>query len=563
MRFRLPILKGFAGFQPAWIRSDVTAGLAIATVAVPSAIAYPAIAGLPPEAGIYASLFPLIGYALFGPSRKLIVGPDAPTMTVLAGVLASLTAATPADRMVAASLLAVTVGVMCLIAGRLRFGVVAAFLSRPILLGFISGVSLSILIGQIGRFTGLRITSDGLIGPILELMRNIGSIHWPSAALGGGLLALLLLLGRWKSPVPGPLVVVALAALGSWLFGFEAMGVKVVGPIPQGFPTLSLPFETALSLKETLLGAAAVWLVSFGSGIVAARSFGARGKFEVDPDAELTGLGAANIAAGLFSGFPVTVSDSRTAVNLSVGGRSQLSGLVAALSLAILLLYLNDALRILPVPALGAILAAAALSLIDLRAFAELWRISRMEFAFALISLWGALSLGVLNGVMVAVAATLAYVLLKEMRPRDALLGRIPGRPGFYKLHRTPKARPVPGLAVCMIQGSLLFFNVDYVRELLKAHLAALPAGTRWFVIDASAVAQVDSTAATMLNEVRAEFAAEGVALGIAELHRDPMDILERAGTLERIGKSMIFEDLEELIPAFDRAEPAPTGGTT
>ncbi|MCK0207412.1 SulP family inorganic anion transporter [Starkeya koreensis] len=551
---RLPILKGFAGFTPGWIRADVPAGLAIATVAVPSAIAYPAIAGLPPEVGLYASLFPLIGYALFGPSRQLIVGPDAPTMTVLAGVLASLTAATPADRVAASALLALTVGVMCLIAGRLRFGVVAAFLSRPILLGFISGVALSILVGQIGRFTGLRIESDGLISPLIELARKAGGIHWPSAALGGGLLVLLLLLNRWKSPIPGPLAAVTLAILASWAFGFEALGMKVVGPIPQGFPALSLPLEAGLPLKEVLLGAAAVWLVSFGSGIVAARSFGARGRFEVDPNAELTGLGAANIAAGLFSGFPVTVSDSRTAVNLSVGGRSQLAGLVAALSLAVLLLYLNDALRLLPVPALGAILGAAALSLIDLRGFAELWRISRMEFAFALISLWGALTLGVLNGVMIAVAATLAYVLLKEMRPREAMLGRLPGHPGFYKLHREPRARPVPGLAVCMIQGSLLFFNVDYVRALLKAHLGALPAGTRWFVIDASAIAQVDSTAATMLAEVQAEFAAQGVALGIAELHRDPMEILERAGTLETIGAGMIFDDLEEVIPAFGHA---------
>lgn len=554
MHLRLPIFKGFAGFKAAWLRSDIPAGLAIATVAVPSAIAYPAIAGLPPEVGIYASLFPLIGYALFGPSRQLIVGPDAPTMTVLAAVLASLAATMPAERVVAASTLALTVGLLCLIAGRLRFGLVAAFLSRPILLGFISGVALSILIGQIGRFTGVKIEAEGLVAPILELMRKAGDIHWRSVALGGTLLALLLLLNKWKSPVPSPLVVVTLAILASWLFGFEAMGIKVVGAIPEGVPSLSLPFDTALSLKEILLGAAAVWLVSFSSGIVAARSFGSRGKFDVDPNAELTGLGAANIASGLFSGFPVTVSDSRTAVNLSVGGRSQLAGLVAAACLAILLLYLNDALRILPVPALGAILAAAAISLIDLASFRELWRISRMEFAFAIISLWGALSLGVLNGVMVAIAATLAYVLLKEMRPRDAMLGRIPGQPGFYKLHRTPSATPVPGLAVCMIQGSLLFFNVDYVRELLKGHLAALPHDTKWFVIDASAIAQADSTAATMLADVQADFAESGVRLGIAELHKEPKEILARSGVLAQIGADMLFEDLEEVLPAFDRS---------
>ncbi|WP_029350186.1 SulP family inorganic anion transporter [Bosea sp. 117] len=554
MRAGLPFLKGFAGFRAAWIRSDIPAGLAIATVAVPSAIAYPAIAGLPAEVGIYSSLFPLIGYALFGPSRQLIVGPDAATMTVLAAVLTTMSATGGPERVVGASLLALAVGIMCLLAGRLRFGVVAAFLSKPILLGFISGVSISILVGQIGRFTGLKIEAEGLLTPIIELVAKAGAIHWPSVALGGALLALLLLLGRWKSPIPGPLVVVTVAVLASWAFGFEAMGIKVVGPIPEGFPVPSFPFDANLSIRETLLGAAAVWLVSFGSGIVAARSFGARGKFDVDPDAELAGLGAANIASSLFSGFPVTVSDSRTAVNLSVGGRSQLAGIVAALSLAAMLLYLNDALRILPVPALGAILVAAALSLIDLRGFAELWRISRMEFAFALIAMWGALSLGVLNGVIVAVAATLAYVLLKEMRPRDALLGRIPGRRGFYKLHRAPAARPLPGVAVCMIQGSLLFFNVDYVRERLRTIATELPAGTRWFILDASAIAQVDSTAATMLDEAREDLAERGIRLGIAELHKEPTEILQRSGVLGKIGGSMIFEDLEDIVPALERS---------
>jgi high affinity sulfate transporter 1 len=550
---RFPILGGFAGFKAAWLRSDITAGLAIAAVAIPSAIAYPAIAGLPPEVGIYSSIFPLIGYALFGPSRQLVIGPDAATMTVLAAVLASMSAATAVDRVIAASLLALAVGVLCLVASRLRLGVIAAFLSRPILIGFISGISISILVGQIGRFTGLRIESDGLVPPLWELLQKADLIHVPSAALGLAMFALVLLLGRWHFPVPGPLVVVVVAVAASALFDFEKMGIKVVGSLPEAFPTLSVPFSSTIPIREALLGAAAVWLVSFGSGIVAARSFGARGKFKVDANAELVGLGAANIASGLFSGFPVTVSDSRTAINMSVGGQSQLSGLVAALALAVMLLYLNEAVRLLPIPALGAILAAAALSLIDPASFRELWRISKMEFVFALIGMWGAVSLGVLSGVVIAVAATLLYVLLKEMRPRDALLGRIPGQPGFYKLHRSQAAQPVPGLAVCLVQGSLLFFNVDYVRERLESIAKELPADTRWFVLDASAVAQVDSTAAAMLEELRADFAESGVVFGIAELHNEPMAILERAGVLQKIGAPMIFDDLEDVASAFQQ----------
>jgi len=548
---RFGILTSLKGYRPEWLGKDAMAGLAVAAVALPSAIAYPAIAGLPPEVGVYSSILPLVGYALLGPSRQLIVGPDAATMTVLAAALANMSSNLPAERVAAASALALAVGIFCIVASKLRLGVVSAFLSKPILVGFISGVSISILVGQIGRLTGLRIESDGLFAPFVELFQKAGSIHWPSVAIGVAMFVILQLMTLWRSPVPGPLVVVVLAVVASALFDFEKMGVKVVGNLPETLPKLSLPGVTNLPWKELLLDAAAVWLVSFGSGIVAARSFGARGKFEVDANAELTGLGAANIASGLFSGFPVTVSDSRTAINMSVGGRSQMSGVFAALALTATLLYLNAALRLLPVPALGAILVAAAISLIDLTSLREIWRISRMEFVFALIGMAGPISLGVLRGVVIAVAATLLYLLLKGMRPRDAMLGVIPGQHGFYKLHRSKAAQPVPGLAVCLIEGSLLFFNVDYVKSRLMTIADGLPADTRWFVLDASAIVQVDSTAAAMLEEVRSAFAERGMALGLAELHKEPKDVLERAGLLEKIGAAMIFEDLEDVAAAF------------
>ena len=354
-----------------------------------------------------------------------------------------------------------------------------------------------------------------------------------------------------RLPVPGPVVVVVLAVVLSAALDFEGRGIAVVGDIPAGLPSLAIPTLSALPMRELLLGAAAVFLVSFGAGIITARSFGARGNYRVDPNGELVGFGAANIASGLFGGFPITASDSRTAVNMAVGGKTQVASLVSAAALIATLLYLNGALRILPIPALGAILAAAALSLIDFDSLRQIWRISRMEFAFALIAMWGAISLGALEGVMIAVAATFAYVLSKKMFPRDAMLGRIPGRAGFYKLHRSPEARPVPGLAVCLIEGSLLFFSVDHVKERLAAIADDLPPDTRWFVIDASAIAQVDSTAAAMLEEFRADLARRGIALGFAELHAEVRALLERAGLLARIGPSMIFQDLEEAMRAF------------
>ncbi|MGF6258665.1 SulP family inorganic anion transporter [Ensifer sp. LBL] len=551
---RLPLLDNLKGYQGSWLRNDISAGVAIAAVGLPSAIAYPAIAGLPPETGLYASITPLVAYALFGPSRQLIVGPDAATMTVLAAVLTTVFASSSgdADRVTAAALLALIVGILCLIARLVRLGVLATFLSRPILTGFFAGISLSILVGQIKRVTGVQIESEGLISPILELLRQAGSIHWPTLVFALACFALLQVARIYRSPVPGPVIVVFVAVLLSYLFDFEGRGMTVVGNIPDGLPSFLLPRLEGLPIDALLTGGAAIFLVSFGSGVIAARSFAALGGYRVDPNRELSGFGAANIAAGLFGTFPVTASDSRTAVNFAVGGRSQIASLVAAATLMAVLLFLGNVLRILPVAALGAILAATALSLIDIDGLRRIWSVNRIEFIFALIALWGPIGLGVLNGVVIAIAATLVYLIVQTMYPHDAMLGRIPGRDGFYKLHRMTEARPVPGFGACMVQDSLLFYNADYVRERLEAIAESLPRPARWLVIDASAIPQIDSTAADMLGELQDDLKSRGITLGLAELHTDARALLERSGVVEKIGPGMIFEGMEDALDAYE-----------
>jgi sulfate permease, SulP family len=544
------------------LRQDVPAGLAVAAVALPSAIAYPAIAGLPPVVGIYSSIVPLVAYAIFGSSRKLMTGPDAATMTMLAASLVAI--AVPGERVLAASAIAVMVGGFCLAARLLRFGVIASFLSRPILVGFMAGISLSILIGQIGRFTGLSIKADGLVPPLVELARRTREINWPSLALATAMFVVLQ--GLRGSRIPGPVVVVVVSTILAALLPFAAWGIAMVGPIPEGLPSLSMPAFAALPLRTLVLDSAAVFLVGFGAGIVTARSFGAIGGYDVDPNRELVGFGAANIATGLFGGFPITASDSRTAINMSAGGQTQTTGLVAAAALSATLMFLGGALRLLPIPALGAILAAAAISLIDVSAMRQLWKISRAELVFALISMWGAISLGVLNGVIIAVAATLAHLLHKSMKPRDALLGRIPDRDGFYKLHRNADAAPVPGLTVMLIQGNLLFYNVDEMQARIKAVARDQAPGTRWFIIDASAITQIDSTAAAMLLTLCEDFAKRGISLGFADLHADVRHLLRAAGVFGCTGEAMVFESLTEVEPALARAiaeNPAPLAVST
>jgi MFS superfamily sulfate permease-like transporter len=364
----------------------------------------------------------------------------------------------------------------------------------------------------------------------------------------------------FRLPIPGPVIVIVLAVALSALLDLPGRGVAIVGDIPSGMPSLALPASGGGSLHQLLFGAAAIFLVSFAAGIVTAKSFGQRGGYPVDANREMLGFGAANTAAGLFAAFPVTASDSRTAINANVGGRSQLAGVVAAGALVVTVLYLQPALAILPIPALGAILIAAAISLIDIAALREIWRISRIEFVFARIALVAPITLGVLDGVLIAIGATFVYLLRKMMFPRDALIGRVPGRDGFYKLHRHPDAQPVPGMVIPLVQGDLLFFNADHVQARLCAIADAMPQGTRWLVLDASAITQVDSTAAAMLDEFGADLAGRGVRFGLAELHAEVRELLGRSGLLAAVGPDMIFDDLDDALRAFETGSANPGG---
>lgn len=548
---QLPIVQSLKSYRAAWLGKDVSAGFAIAAVGLPSAIAYPAIAGLPPEMGLYASIFAAIGYAIIGPSERLITGPDAATMIMLAAVFATLGHTAPEDRALLAAAIAVMVGVYSLIARLLHLDLVANFLSRPILMGFMTGISLSILIGQIGRITGLTIESDGLLRPLLEMVRKAADIHMPSLLLGLGMLVLLLLMKRLHSRLPGPVVVVILAGALSFLFDLKSAGIRVVGAVPSSLPQFSVPWPIPIAFNQLLVDSLAVWLVSFSAGIVTARAFGIQGSYRVDANKELSGFAAANVASGFFGGFPVTSSDSRTAINFSVGARTRLAGLVSAFALLAVLVYLNDLLRLVPIPALGAILAAAALSLMDFTGLSNLWRISRIEFVFALIGLFAPVFFGVLNGVVIAVGATLAYLLYRSMLPRMVLLGRINGESGFHKLHRFETAHAVPGLTVCLLQGSLLFYNADHVRGEIESFVDLAGEPVRWLILDAGSIPHMDATAAATLTEISDTLGTEGIRFGMADLHHECLKLLEAAGTIEAIGREMVFDNLEDTFEAF------------
>ena len=512
-----PIVAQLERYRSAWLLKDVTAGLAITAVALPIGVAYPAIAGLPPIVGLYASILPLIAYAIFGSSRQLIVGPDAATLAILAASLAQVSTGSEPQRVLVSAVFAIAVGVMCLLAGACRLGFIANFLSRPILTGYLCGISLTLLTSQIGRLTTVPVESKGVLRPLIELGCQLAQIHVPTLVFGGGVLLLLRLLRWWSPRSPGPLVAVIIGTLLSFLLNLESFGITLVGKIPAVLPTLTLHMPEGVEVDDLVLEAFGILVVSFGSGIVTARSFGAKNRYRVDANRELIGFGAANIASGLFGGFPVSGADSRTAINDAVGGRTQVAGLVAAAALTLVLVALTDAMKYLPVAALGAVIASAAIDLFDAKELRRLWQTSHVEFLFALIAMLGVIGLGVLKGVLIAIVAAGVYLLARVSRPSDALLGCIPGRDGFYKLHREPRARAVPGLAIYLVQSSLVFFNIDYVRDRIRWIVDRLPQSTRWFILDAEAVTTIDSTVAAVLAEISDELSRRNLRFGVAK----------------------------------------------
>ncbi|WP_374368526.1 SulP family inorganic anion transporter [Dongia sp.] len=545
---QLPLLSQARDYRPAWLKYDLSAGLSVAAVSLPSAIAYPAIAGLPLETGLFAAIFSMLGYALVGPSRQLMVGPDTATCIMLAGILGAFALPDADARATLAQMLAVMVGFLCLAAGWLRLGVLANFLSRPMLVGFLIGISISLIIGQITRLTAVPIEAGGILRPLAEFARHVDLVHWGTLTVGIGSLVAVRLLQRCLPGMPALLMVIAGAIGVSAIADLPRYDVDVIGTLPPIAFHLTWPGIDLAQAADLLGGAIAIMVVSFGSGIVTARSFAMKARSDVSADRELIGFGGANIASGLFGGFPVTASDSRTAVNFAIGGRSQLTALIAAAGVAVAVLFIADLLAYLPTATLGAVLISAAIDLIDLKELRAIRRIDPTEFGFSLITMLGVAVVGVLQGVFIAIAVTLLQLLWTASHPRTALLGFLPGRPGLVKLHRYPEAEPVPGMVIVMIQSAVVFFNADYLKHRLLKIALARRATTKWVVLDASAVNLLDSTAVAKLEDLRAELAAAGMLMCLCELNSNARKCVQRSGLAERLGVGMVFTSTEAAV---------------
>jgi len=548
------LLRGYA-LPPAAIPGEIAAGASIAAVAIPVGLAYANIVGVPPVVGLYASMAPTLAYALLGPSRYLIVGPDTATCMLVAATLADLGVTTSDARASVAAGLALLVGVGCLAASALRMGFIANLFSRPVLVGYMMGVALVLLLGQASSWTGVPLRASGLIRPLVELAGRRTEIHLPSLACAAGLFALIRLVKHFAPRLPAPAVAVVAAIVLSAALDLQSLGVQTVGRFPGGLPALRLPTFVGPT-DELAFGVLSVLAISFASGILTARSFGARLSETQSADRELIGFGAANLAAGLFQGFGVTGADSRTAVGLAAGGKTRWAGVAAAAFVALALTVLTGPLSLLPVAALGAILASAAIDLMDLNGFAQLARVDWREVVFALIAAAGVIWLGVLRGVFLAVGLTLVYLLRLMSWPRSAVQGRLPGQSAFVTLDRHPEASPVAGVVVFLFEASPSFLNCAFFhRQAMAAFRAWGPAG--WFILDASLMSFVDSSALDSLESLRQDLEDLGASLLIAGGHDQFLRVLERSGFGERLKSGRLFASPEEAM-AFIEASGAP-----
>jgi high affinity sulfate transporter 1 len=545
-----PGLRQLLDYRSEWLRSDLAAGVSVAAVAVPTAIAYAQLIGFEPIVGLYAAILPLVAYALFGTSRQLIVNPDAATCAIFAATVLPL-AAGDTDTLRSLSVaLAVLTGLICIAAGLFRLGFVADFLGKPILIGYLNGVAISIFLGQIGKVFGFAMQSRGIIPRLVELAGKLPQTHLPTLAVGVATLAVILGSKRLSPRAPAPLLAVVAAVTLVYGLGLEDKGVAVVGTLPAGLPGLSWPQFDSETLKLLFGGALGVALVSFSSGMVTARSFAARNRYEIDVDQEFIALGACQIASGLSQGFAVTGADSRTAVNDAMGGKSQMVGLIAAATMTGVLFFLTEPLRYLPVAALGAVLIVASIGLFDVVSLRKMWRVSRSECVLALFTMLGVIWLDLLQGILLAVGSALLLLIKHVSRPPDAVLGRVPGMRGWHNVADHQDAVTHAGLVVYRFAAAIVFFNAGYFKKRVL-ELATGQPKIEWFIVDGSTINLVDVTGAEMLESLTQELAARGIRFGLANVRREVRNKLEGAGTLDCIDANFVFPTLNTATDAF------------
>lgn len=546
-----PGLVTLRHYRRRWLGGDVMAGITVAAYLVPQVMAYATVAGLPPVAGLWASLAPMAVYALLGSSRQLSVGPESTTALMTASALAPLVVGDPGRYAAMAAVLALLVGGICLVAGLCRLGFLADLLSRPVLVGYMTGVAVIMIGGQLGKVTGVPVSGEEFVEQVRSFAAHVREWHPPTLALSAGVLTLLLVANRLFPRFPGALFAVLAAAAAVALFALDEKGIRVVGDIPAGLPAPGLPGVSGADLTALLIPAVGVAMVAFSDNTLTARTFAARKRQNIDVNAELRALGLCNLTAGVTQGFPVSSSGSRTALGDTVGSRTQVYSLVMLASVVLIMFGGRGVLEHFPMPALGALVIYAAWRLIDIGEFARLARFRRSELLLALATTAAVLGIGVLYGVLVAIALSILDLLRRVARPHDGVLGYVPGLAGMHDVDDYSDAVPVPGLVVYRYDAPLFFANAENFRERAIAAVDQSPGPVEWFVLNAEANVDPDLTAVDALEQLRRDLNRRGIVFAMARVKQDLRDDLEVAGFLGRVGEDRIFATLPTAVDAF------------
>ncbi|TWB90555.1 high affinity sulfate transporter 1 [Bradyrhizobium macuxiense] len=549
----MPGVDTLRRYEAAWLPHDIFAGLVLATMLVPVGIAYAAASGLPGIHGLYATIIPLLAYAVFGPSRIIVLGPDSALAAVILGVVTPLSGGDPLRAATLGAMMALVSGTVLMLTGFARLGFVTELLSKPIRYGYMNGIALTVLISQLPKLLGFSIESEG---PLRDLLRIGGAIldgktNWVAFAVGLATLIVILLLKDNKR-LPGILIAVVGATLVVGALDLGAgYGVKVLGPLPQGLPALAVPWISYADLVPVLIGGSAVALVSFADTSVLSRTYAARLGDKVDPNQEMVGLGAANLATGFFQGFPISSSSSRTPVAEAAGARTQLTSVVGALAIAFLLVVAPNLLQHLPNAALAAVVIAAAIGLFEIADLKRIYRIQRWEFWLIVLCFVGVAVFGAIPGIGLAIAVAIAEFLWDGWRPHSAVLGRAHGVKGYHDITRYPDARRIPGLVLFRWDAPLFFANAEFFKERVLDAVATSPTPVRWLVVAAEPVTSVDVTACDTVAELDEALHERGIELCFAELKDPVKDKLKRFGLFAQLGEGYFFPTIGSAVSGY------------
>jgi high affinity sulfate transporter 1 len=558
----VPGLRAVRTYERRWARPDVIAGIVLAAILVPQGMAYAELAGLPPVTGLYATIGCLVGYAIFGPSRILVLGPDSSISPMIFAALLPLLVGGDTHRAIAlAGMLALIVALIEIGMGLARLGFVADLLSNEVQVGYMNGLALVIIVGQLPKLFGFSTDAEGFGPEIKAFVLHLDSTVGWALAVGLGVLAVLLLLPRLSRAVPAVLVGIVAATVVSAALGLHAHGVATVGSLPRGIPRPSLPWTKFSDVGPLMIAAVGITLVSLADTIATSSSFGARRGDEVDPDQEMIGIGAANLASGLLQGFAVSTSGSRTAVIEQAGAKSQLASVVGAALVAALLLFFNSLLADLPQSALAAILIVAALSLLDVGALVKYWQVRPSALALSLIASLGVIVLGVLQGIVIAIALAVVLYFRRGWQPHGAELGQVDGLEGWHDVEQYPDARRLRGIAVYRWEAPLFFANCSAFRSEIRRIVRS--EDVSWVVVQCEAITDIDVSAAQVLDQLDVELNARGVHMAFVELRARLRDLVERYGLLETLDRDRFYPTLESGLAAIrgttgDSAGPSP-----